>query len=1039
MPKEQVIKKSALSPTVLIAGGAGFIGSHLAETLLEKDARVIVLDNFRTGKDIYINSLLDNPKFALFDVDINQGIPQKIESVDYIFHLAGVETYLYNRDNVNLDSLLTNALGTKNLLDLAQKSGAKLLLVSSVDVYQGRMSPIDIEHYFGQTVEEEQKYSISEAKRFAEALVWEYHKKNQTDARIVRIPETYGPKMNLNSSGNLGRLLKELMEKNKLTVYGEGTEKEYYLYISDAVSGITKALFDNNTKGKIYTLAPQEPHAILETTYLVKSLAHGDIPVEFKTQLQMSKGESVFPDLSSLKDLKWEPKVSFKDGIAKTLKWFGYDPNEMSFKPAKLIKDKEESKGTITTLQQEPTEEKQKPDKRKRKMAVSLKNLLPKIRKEKEKEFPTPKPIKSLKKAKIKIREKHYFEDEKPSKPLLEGRFFTSGVTVKYISIKWFHISIFIVLAFIIFAFVPLIQAYIHTKTAGENLKTVPSYITSMEADKAKDASNKAFQEFHKAQMALKRAKWVFAIVGKKEEYKANSKLLSSATYLAKSAYYTSKASNPFTSIWNILKPTSEVEFDENLFSQSKLNLSDAKNSLQLAQAEFKEVDTDKVTPKVKDLMDEYKIALDVLSEGLELGTALASEIPNLLGSYKPAKYLILFQNSNEIRPTGGFIGSYAVIHIDKGKITSIVIDDIYNPDGQIDTRNIITAPPQPIAEALGEDRTYIRNSNWNPDFTKSAKDIENLFFKVTGDRFDGVVAIDLHFVQNLLNVTGPLFLTAYNEEISSQNLYERTQYHSGFNYTDGSDQKRSFLTILGSKLLEKMFAIPNENMPNFLLALQKSLTEKHLLVQLNSSSFNAKLETRGWNGQLIKTEGDYLYIVNANLGGTKANYYVKNSMEYNILSKTRDGLLRAALILTYQHTQEDNSWPGGPYTNYVRVLTQEGSNLTGAELIKGEKTSSIFDKVIIDKYGSYTSYETKFILQPQETVQIALYYDLSKNISITKSRTEYNLLWQKQPGTQEDLVNFAFEPPFGMELAEGNERYEGALNKDLIISLKVK
>ena len=118
--KEQVIKKSALSPTVLIAGGAGFIGSHLSQALLQRDARVIVLDNFKTGKDVYISSFLENPKFAVFDTDINEGLPKNIHSVDYIIHLAGVESYLYSRDAVSLDSLLTNALGTKNLLDLAR-------------------------------------------------------------------------------------------------------------------------------------------------------------------------------------------------------------------------------------------------------------------------------------------------------------------------------------------------------------------------------------------------------------------------------------------------------------------------------------------------------------------------------------------------------------------------------------------------------------------------------------------------------------------------------------------------------------------------------------------------------------------------------------------------------------------------------------------------------------------------------------------------------------------------------------------------------
>ena len=191
MQKKNTIKKTALAPTILIAGGAGFVGSHLAEILLSKEARVIVFDNFSTGKDVHINHLIKNPKFALYDVDINQGLPADVESVDYIFHLAGLEEYLYSPTQFDLTSLLTNAVGTKNLLDLARKSEAKFLLASTVDVYKGMMSQINLSDYFGKSQQDERYYSLTEAKRYAEALVWEYHKRNNPDVRIVRFPEIY--------------------------------------------------------------------------------------------------------------------------------------------------------------------------------------------------------------------------------------------------------------------------------------------------------------------------------------------------------------------------------------------------------------------------------------------------------------------------------------------------------------------------------------------------------------------------------------------------------------------------------------------------------------------------------------------------------------------------------------------------------------------------------------------------------------------------------------------------------------------------------
>ena len=273
MQNKNKIRKSALAPTILIAGGAGFVGSHLAEILLKREARVIILDNFSTGKDIYINHLLQNPKFALFDVDINQGIPEDVESVDYIFHLAGLEEYLYSKEEVTLDSLLTNAVGTKILLDLAQKSDAKFLLASTTDVYGGSMSQLSLDNYYGKTEYEEKKYGLAEAKRYAEALLWEYYKKHNTDVRIVRLPEVYGPRMSLSSTGILGKFLKDLIDNKNLTIEGDGTQKEYYLYVDDAVSGMVRALLNDKNEGKIFTLVPEEPSTILEIAYLVKSLA----------------------------------------------------------------------------------------------------------------------------------------------------------------------------------------------------------------------------------------------------------------------------------------------------------------------------------------------------------------------------------------------------------------------------------------------------------------------------------------------------------------------------------------------------------------------------------------------------------------------------------------------------------------------------------------------------------------------------------------------------------------------------------------------
>ncbi len=996
MPSEQVIKKSALVPTVLIAGGAGFIGSHLAEALLLQGARVIVLDNFTTGKDVYVQPLLENPKFALFNVDINKQLPPTIQSVDYIVHLAGFENYIYSRDEVNLESLLTNATGTKNLLDLANRSPAKFLLVSSIDVYQGLISPINIEHYFGQTAEEEKRYSHTEAKRFAEALVWEYYKKHNTDVRITRFPEVYGPRMNFSSSGNLGRLLRELTEYHRLTVYGDGIEKEYYLYVSDAINGVIKALFSDKSEGKIYTLTEAEPYTVLETTYLVKSVANADIQVDFKSQVQKVSARPVSPDRSNLKELGWEPKIAFKDGITRTLKWAGYEVNTHAFKPAKLIEKKAEEKkrGGVETIAPlfAPIVAKPSQDKRDAITSVAAKDF-------------------DFRKA-----------------PILIGSF--------------------ILALTLIFTGVPAVQTLTHAKAAADDLKKIPTLIAQLNTQEAQGAAESAFQESIKARKAFGKMRWVFVLAKKQEAYNSINGLFGSSIHFSKTLYKLSKISEPYVSLWEVIRPNSASTLNAKEISDTRTEVDGAFKQLQFAQAEFKNVNIDSLPLSTRKTALEFEAALAQTSKVLESASAFSYDLPKILGTDSPKRYLMLLQNSNEIRPTGGFIGSYAFLEFEDGKIRGLTIDDVYNPDGQIDLRKILVAPPQPIKAFLGEEALHIRNANWDPDFPESAEKIKDLFFRVDGKDIDGVIAIDLQMAQSLLKVTGPVYLTAYNEEITADNLYERAQLHSEFNYTDGSDQKKSFLTLLGGKTLEKIFALPDESLPALFKQFHSSLEQKHTLVYLPKTSFSAFLKANGWDGSVADVDGDYLYVVNANLGGTKANYYVEQSAVYEVSSKTRDGLLRAGLTLNYEHTGKDNSWPGGAYTNYVRVITQTGTKLTGAKLeINGSETD-IFKDVVISKESGHPSYEASFKLQPQQKARVVLEYDLPANLALTRSNEGYKLFWQKQPGTLNDEYGVTLNPPFGMkvlntfpdaEFSKDSVTFKGVQNTDVRVDVKLK
>ncbi len=1019
MPKKQIITKSSLVPTVLISGGAGFIGSHLVEHLLQNKARVIVLDNFKTGKEIHVKHLLTDVNFALYDVDINEGVPLEIQSVDYIFHLAGLEEYFYSKEYLSLESLFTNSLGTKNLLDLAKRSFAKFLLASTIDVYQGRISQMDINKYFGSTSSDENKFSLLEAKRFAEAVVWEYHRKHDIDTRIVRMPEVYGPRMDLSSSGFLGGFIKNVLDGSSIEIYGDGVEKEYYLYISDVISGIIKAQFNENTKGNIYSLIPQAPVSALESAYLVRSVADAKLSVQFKKGLTDYRGDLKIPDTLNVKDLAWKPRVSLKDGVMKTLESFGYSPNTHAFKPAKLVEQKIKSQevNTESIVSLQGVKITSKPKDISPGDVFSSENI-------QHKDIP-------------KVRKK--FSIFKRISPITEKRNqdIKKDLTVYKYRIKadmgyGAAIAAILISALFVFIGIPTVSGYLNIKKGVSSLEESKLSLLQMDSASFEERTLSAYNGFKNGRSSLRRLKWIFSIVGKEKNYLSYDKLLGGLILVSKAGNTGSGAIKPFEEVMNTIRPDSSSTLDSNAFEQAKLSVSGAKDYISMAEADMSAVDVSVFPEKYRSYIDEFQRLLEGSHEIMGSLSTVVSGLPDILGINGEKKYIVWFQNSNELRPTGGFIGSYAVMDIESGKITNLTIDDIYNPDGQIDVRNIQTIPPDPIKNLLKEETLYLRNSNWDPDFTKSAKSFDDIYFKITGETVDGYIAVDLDFVESLLRVTGPIFLASYNEDINADNLDERAQYYSGFDYREGSTDKKSFLTILGGKLLENIFTLDKKDLPKVVDEVGNSLNNRHLQIYFSNNVINSLLKEKKWDGGLVETSDDYLFVVNSNLGGTKSNYYVDSKMSYEVSSLTRDGLLRSALYLDYKNNAENDAWPGGPYVDYLRVLVQEGSKLTGAKIIyNGGEEKDIFKDIIISSVGKYTTFETNFKLDPGSSVRVILSYDLPERLSLSKGQDGYSLYWQKQAGVSKDNYSFMFNPPFGSivdNISNGLENTDGVI-----------
>ncbi|HAZ29446.1 TPA: hypothetical protein DCY43_01670 [candidate division WWE3 bacterium] len=1007
MISAKTIKKTALVPTVLISHGGGIVCSHLAETLLLKNCRVVVLSNFAAHQDARLHALLKSPKFALFDCDISQSIPDQIQSVDYIFHLASYESFVNQDGALDLEALLSNSVGTKNLLDLAKASKAKFALVRPL---------ISLKK------EDNIKELASDGPaKYSWAIAKEYRERWGLDVRVVDIGYVYGPGMDLACHKEFNDLVQSVISGETVRVYGDGSRKEFFIYVTDAVAGLVKALFSTTDSQVLYTLVREKPQTLLEAAFILKSLADGTTELGF-TDSQVNFTDPAVEAISY--PLAWQPRVELREGLIKTLRSLGYKPNVKSFKAAVLI-DQKESVGAKSLLSVKPEDE----------VAVSSAvSAEPKV---------TP----------VVLLACHVERKLRGVVGSVRKRVSKRGIKLTALG------ALGIVFALTVALGVPLIQSYSHARSALRDLEAYQKSVLKLDSSESQKLSEDAYNHIVKLQKALARTKPAFVVVGKEATYLAMADFVESTKNFTSALYSLSLGLGPFAQLWG------DAQGGDGDFGTSARMFKEAKARLDFANAYALKVDAQALPAGIRDDFANYKSFLSVVTQTSDSLTQTALDIPGIMGMEKPKTYLLLFQNNNELRPTGGFVGSYAAIKVEDGKITDVKIDDIYNPDGQLSLTKANEAhpAPAPVKELLGEDVLYLRNANWDPSFPASSETIQNLF-KLSGESsFDGVIAVDLYFVRDLINITGPIYLAAYDEEIRADNMYERAQYHSGFNFKEGVSSKKAFMTVLGGKMLESLFALPKEKMPLLAATLYRALNQKHLLVNLPGTYLSKYLIDRGWAGELLDTNKDYLYVVNANLGGTKSNYFVKNSMNYAVTSKTADGLLRGELELVYENTQKDASWPGGPYKNYLRVLVQAGSKLTGAYVFTNETAPTeaqaadimgaadgidVFDKVVIAKVGKYVSLEYPVVVNPKQKVKVLITYDLPVELATAKGSNNYSLVWQKQPGTQNDNVRFMFIPPFGTTIAkhapEGSVldniyEYKGMLNEDLRVAITYK
>ena len=302
---------------IVITGGSGFVGSYLCEKLINEGNSIIVIDNLLTGSTENINHLMDNENFSFIEHDVQNHI--EIENnVDYVLHFASAASpKAYTEHPVN--TLKAGSLGTINTLGLARKHKAEYLLASTSEVYGDPLISPQNEEYWGNVNPNGERSMYDEAKRFAEAAVATYSRSYDLKTKIVRIFNTYGPRMQLNDGRVVTNFIVQALNNENITIYGDGSQTRSFSYVEDTVAGILSLM--NSGEYDVFNIGNPNEMTVGQLAEKIVELTNSTSEIKY-LELPNDDPKQRKPDITKAKKmLNWEPKINLEDGLKITIDW----------------------------------------------------------------------------------------------------------------------------------------------------------------------------------------------------------------------------------------------------------------------------------------------------------------------------------------------------------------------------------------------------------------------------------------------------------------------------------------------------------------------------------------------------------------------------------------------------------------------------------------------------------------------------------------------------------------------------------------------
>lgn len=599
----------------------------------------------------------------------------------------------------------------------------------------------------------------------------------------------------------------------------------------------------------------------------------------------------------------------------------------------------------------------------------------------------------------------------------------------------------------------PIVNAYHGAISGKDNFKNAQDKLQAQDFEGAKISLNSAISNFQTSKHELSKLNWVKFLPWIGTQLKAIDNVLDAGLTTGQAIVTIDDLAiqilQPITKNNDISLSTLSPQETRNLLKNiydAKPQLEQSKKTIDTAVDFINKIPKKGVLKKINLAIEPIKNQVPQLQSAIDQAISASQIIPTIAGYPDQKTYLFLLQNNTEMRPTGGFIGTYGILKVKDGDINSFSTDNTYNLDVPAEAW-LSVEPPTPLTRYNDVHRWFLRDANWSPDFPTTAQKAEWFYTQERGPekQIDGIIAVTPTFIQSLLSVTGDIKVNGIN--FTSTNLVDTLQYQveQGF-LRQGIEQtqRKEIIGSLSTKILDEVLALPKSKWTNLWQVFNKDITEKQILLYLKDNYIQNLILKENWGGGIQNVAYDFVGIVDANLASLKSDPHVQRSYSYTI---RRDGQNIVADLSIKYDNQNSITWKTTRYRTYTRVYVPAGSVLltsSGAMIdCKITKPGSVETSQELDK----TVFGAFICIEPGENGELNFKYKLPLTITNQLLKENYyQVLFRKQPGAAdynlEAMINLKRKPleVSGLDnienKADNTVQFQTTLSQDKLIKI---